>query len=260
MRTRMRSLGTGLRASTPTFARFVGYSSSFSVLHLFTMYSLSQVLLQAGYVLEPDCNTRGNQIRDSGRQFYDGKYKKHFDNLFSSVGDWFKAMGEDPTNKRFGEDWARLTKDLLFDSEGSLKFKPELWSDIRKVIVPTLVDKVPLLFFLPRLFSILNQLVQRSATSPSPASSIPTTRSISSSKILRYPDAISSPTSCPSRPTISSNFRPILLSPTSTTTSSLLLLARCRLICGMSRFTLGGRLGLGCLILDWLISSLAGRV
>jgi len=48
----------------------------------------------------------------------------------------------DPTNKRFGEDWVRLTKDLLFDSEGSLKFKPELWSDIRKVIVSTLVDKV----------------------------------------------------------------------------------------------------------------------
>jgi hypothetical protein len=71
-----------------------------------------QVLLQAGYVLEPDCNTRGNQIRDSARQFYDGKYKSHFDNLFS-VGDWFKAMGDDPTNKRFGEDWARLTRDLL---------------------------------------------------------------------------------------------------------------------------------------------------
>jgi hypothetical protein len=51
-------------------------------------------------------------------------------------------MGDDPLNKRFGEDWARLTKDLLFDSEGSLKFKPALWHDIRKVIVPTLVDKV----------------------------------------------------------------------------------------------------------------------
>jgi hypothetical protein len=51
-------------------------------------------------------------------------------------------MGEHPTNTRFGEDWARLTKDLLFDSEGSLKFKPELWNDILKVIVPSLVDKV----------------------------------------------------------------------------------------------------------------------
>jgi len=45
-------------------------------------------------------------------------------------------------NKQFGEDWARLTRDLLFDSEGSLKFKPELWSDIRKVILPTLIEQV----------------------------------------------------------------------------------------------------------------------
>jgi Family of unknown function (DUF5923) len=56
-------------------------------------------------------------------------------------------MGEDPLNKRFGEDWARLTRDLLFDSEGSLKFKPDLWSDVRKVILPTLVDRVCLSFF-----------------------------------------------------------------------------------------------------------------
>ena len=51
-------------------------------------------------------------------------------------------MGEDPLNKRFGEDWARLTKDLLFDSEGSLKFKPHLWDDIRKVILPTVISQV----------------------------------------------------------------------------------------------------------------------
>ena len=49
-------------------------------------------------------------------------------------------MREDPTNKRFGEDWVRLTRDFLFDSER--KFKPDLWKDIRKVILPTLVDKV----------------------------------------------------------------------------------------------------------------------
>lgn len=51
-------------------------------------------------------------------------------------------MGDDPLNKRFGDDWARLTKDLLFDSEGSLKWKPELWMDIRKVILPSLIDQV----------------------------------------------------------------------------------------------------------------------
>ena len=64
------------------------------------------------------------------------------DLCLQTVGDWFKEMGEDPLNKRFGEDWARLTKDLLFDSEGSLKFKPHLWDDIRKVILPSVISQV----------------------------------------------------------------------------------------------------------------------
>ncbi|KAG5639678.1 hypothetical protein H0H81_005861 [Sphagnurus paluster] len=103
---------------------------------------IRKVLLQPGYVLEPDCNTQANTLRDNGRKFYDDKYKDHFDLLFNTIGAWFGAMGEDPLNVRFGEDWARLTRDLLFDSEGSLTFKSELWNDIRKVILPQLVDKV----------------------------------------------------------------------------------------------------------------------
>ncbi|TBU29364.1 hypothetical protein BD311DRAFT_269060 [Dichomitus squalens] len=101
-----------------------------------------KVLLEPGFVLEPKCNDDANSLRESGRQFYDEKYKGHFDNLFNAAGDWFRALGEDPLNKRFGEDWARLTKDLLFDSEGSLKFKPELWLDIRKVILPSIIDQI----------------------------------------------------------------------------------------------------------------------
>lgn len=101
-----------------------------------------KLLLEPGYVLEPLCNSEGRRIRESGRHFYSEKYKAHFDRLFDSIGTWFGAMSEDPLNKRFGDDWARLTRDLLFDSEGSLKFKPELWMDIRKVILPSIVDRV----------------------------------------------------------------------------------------------------------------------
>lgn len=99
-------------------------------------------LLEPGYVLQPQCNDDGAKIRDRGREFYDGKYKGHFDGVFDALGAFFGAMGDDPLNARFGQDWARLTKDLLFDSEGSLKFKPELWGDIRKVILPSLIDHV----------------------------------------------------------------------------------------------------------------------
>ncbi len=102
----------------------------------------AQVLLDPGFVLEPQCNNDANTLRENGRRFYDEKYKGHFDNLFNAAMEWFRALGEDPLNKRFGEDWARLTKDLLFDSEGSLKFKPDLWMDIRKVILPSIIDQV----------------------------------------------------------------------------------------------------------------------
>ncbi|KZT25454.1 hypothetical protein NEOLEDRAFT_1133378 [Neolentinus lepideus HHB14362 ss-1] len=101
-----------------------------------------KVLLEPGFVIEPQCNHEANELKDSGRYFYDDKYKGHFDNLFDTIGSWFRAMGDDPLNKRFGNDWARLTRDLLFDSEGSLKYKPELWNDVRKVIMPTLIDQV----------------------------------------------------------------------------------------------------------------------
>ncbi|TFK47462.1 hypothetical protein OE88DRAFT_1636556 [Heliocybe sulcata] len=101
-----------------------------------------KVLLEPGFVIEPQCNREANELKDSGRRFYDEKYKSHFDNLFNTIGNWFRAMGDDPLNKRFGNDWARLTRDLLFDNEGSLKYKPELWNDIRKVIMPALIDQV----------------------------------------------------------------------------------------------------------------------
>ena len=146
MRTRTKSLGTGLRVSTHTFASSLS-TPLFCFASVYDALS-RKVLLQAGYILEPDCNTHGNHIRDSSRQFCDGKYKRYFDNLL-------EIDSEDPTNKRFGKDWTSLTKDLLFDSEGSLKFKPNLWSDIRKVIVPTLVDKICICAFCTSCF-ILN--------------------------------------------------------------------------------------------------------
>jgi len=97
-------------------------------------------LMEPGYVLDDGCNERANKLRESGRQYYDDKYRSHFDRLWSSFGDWLGGWSDDALNRRFGNDCARLTQDLLFDSEGSLKFKPELWQDIRQTILPSIVD------------------------------------------------------------------------------------------------------------------------
>ncbi|KAF7295850.1 hypothetical protein HMN09_01128400 [Mycena chlorophos] len=110
-----------------------------------------KVLLDAGYVTEPASTTRARELRDMGRAFYDEKYKTHFDAVTDAVVFWFRSMAADPLNKRLAEDFGKLTKDLLFDSEGNLQFKRKLWEDVREVILPTLVDKV-----------------RSSATSPSP--------------------------------------------------------------------------------------------
>ena len=43
---------------------------------------------------------------------------------------------------RIGNNFAQLTKDLLFDSEGNLTFKPELWADVRQKIIPGFIEQV----------------------------------------------------------------------------------------------------------------------
>ncbi|KAF5341441.1 hypothetical protein D9758_014751 [Tetrapyrgos nigripes] len=127
------------------------------------------ILLQPGYIMEPASNTRGRELREEGRNFYGsgkdsngadpysngkqkeiqteavrGKYREHFDRVFDGVGAWMNGIPEDPLNKRLGTDIQRFTKDLLFseDGQGQLVFKPELWNDVRDVIVPMLVDRV----------------------------------------------------------------------------------------------------------------------
>ncbi|KAG8928965.1 hypothetical protein FRC02_006163 [Tulasnella sp. 418] len=101
-----------------------------------------KTLLEPGYVLSPACTNRSDQLQDSGHAFFDQKYKGHKDAIFDEVSAWFSAWADDPLNKRFSADWKRLTKDLLFDEHGGLTFKPHLWYDIRKVILPALIEQV----------------------------------------------------------------------------------------------------------------------
>lgn len=107
---------------------------------------LRDVLLKTGYVLEPASTTAFDRWVDGGKVFYgeDGKYREHFNRLFDGAGEFVKGVGEDPGNTKFASNWAKLTRDLLFaeGEGGGLTFKKDLWTDIRKVVVPMLVEKV----------------------------------------------------------------------------------------------------------------------
>ncbi|GJJ13079.1 hypothetical protein Clacol_007329 [Clathrus columnatus] len=102
---------------------------------------LRKILLESGYVVNEECDQEGRRLRENGRKFFDQKYKTYFDNLFNGVGDWLKNVIDDPLNGRLMNDWTRLIRDLLLNSEGTLSWKPELWADIRSVILPQIVDK-----------------------------------------------------------------------------------------------------------------------
>ncbi|KAG9004988.1 hypothetical protein FRB90_010641 [Tulasnella sp. 427] len=103
---------------------------------------IRKTLLEPGYVLSPQCSRRWDELTDSGRAYFTDKYKGHMDNLFDALSAWFKAWADDPLLNRFSSDWKRLTKDLLFDADGNLTFKPQLWGDIRRVILPAVIEKV----------------------------------------------------------------------------------------------------------------------
>ena len=88
--------------------------------------STFQSLLEPGFILAPLFDNQARQLRDESRQFFDVKYKAHRDNFVDAVQAWFRAWGEDPLNKRFGNDWSTLVKDLLFNETGNLTYKPHV--------------------------------------------------------------------------------------------------------------------------------------
>jgi len=99
-------------------------------------------LLEPGYILDEDADSEGRQLVDDGKYFFEDKYKGHQHALSDELELWFTALADDPLNQRLGEDVKRLTKDLLFNEEGNLTFKPKLWNDIRMHFLPSLIERI----------------------------------------------------------------------------------------------------------------------
>jgi len=92
--------------------------------------------------MKDESDRRAKQLRENGKGFFNDRYKGHRENLINQVQDFFQAYADDPLNVQFGQDWKRLVKDLILDSDGNLQFKPHLWTDIRSVIIPELAQHI----------------------------------------------------------------------------------------------------------------------
>ncbi|KAL0564659.1 hypothetical protein V5O48_017384, partial [Marasmius crinis-equi] len=126
---------------------------------------LEKCVKEPGYVMEPACESRARKLQDTGKVFFGsgerpdlkgsagvqgsrvvearerGKYREHLDRVFDGAREFVQAIADDKTNKRLGTDIQRLTKDLLFEND-QLKFKKDLWNDVRGTIIPGLIQEV----------------------------------------------------------------------------------------------------------------------
>ncbi|PVF96377.1 hypothetical protein CPB86DRAFT_874940 [Serendipita vermifera] len=102
-----------------------------------------KTLLEPGFILQPQFNNESQAIfHDQAKEFFDVRYRPHRDLLVNSGKEWVDGWAADPLNKRMTDQWAGLVKDLLMNDKGNLVWKGALWTDIRKVILPTLVEQV----------------------------------------------------------------------------------------------------------------------
>lgn len=106
---------------------------------------IRRVLQEPGYIMKEQADTEGREIRRKGDKFFNlnqGKYAPLKERFFQAVETFFRAYADDPINVKLGEDVKKLTKDLLFNEDGTLAYKPHLWEDIRSVILPGIVNKI----------------------------------------------------------------------------------------------------------------------
>ncbi|GAA5822401.1 hypothetical protein JCM11251_006326 [Rhodosporidiobolus azoricus] len=106
---------------------------------------IRQCLQEPGYIMKDEADRRGRELKESGKRYWDpknGKYSPHKDRVIDEIQNFFTSYADDGLNQRLGESVKTLFTDLVFDSEGNLKYKPHLWSDIRKVILPALFTQI----------------------------------------------------------------------------------------------------------------------
>jgi len=106
---------------------------------------IRRILLEPGFILQDSSTQEAEDLQEEGRFYFnpqEGRYAPHKDALLNAISSFFKAMGDDPLNKKLGEDVSRMTKDLLLDASGSLTFKSHLWKDIRQVIAPAVLNQI----------------------------------------------------------------------------------------------------------------------
>ena len=103
---------------------------------------IRRILQEEGYVMTDAATDDGNRLTDSGKRFWDHKYRGHREDLFNAIEEFAYAYNEDPLNRQLGVDIKNLIKDLGTDDQGKITYKPHLIADLRHVILPSVLGSI----------------------------------------------------------------------------------------------------------------------
>ncbi|KAI9140957.1 hypothetical protein BKA69DRAFT_1125317 [Paraphysoderma sedebokerense] len=90
----------------------------------------------------PNYDGRARVLIERGRDIMTRNYQRDTDRLVREMNGFMTAYSSDPVTTALAENMRHITNDLMYDSEGNMTFKAELFNDFRNVILPALVKEL----------------------------------------------------------------------------------------------------------------------
>ncbi|KAI9255737.1 hypothetical protein BDA99DRAFT_427555, partial [Phascolomyces articulosus] len=107
---------------------------------------MCRLLQEPGYVTHDQSTEDGKYLVNRIRELTTGRYRDHVDFLINETKAYLNTMEEDPMARELEMRFKQIHNDLWLDPNGNTTFKPQLLTDLRMILPPTLLE---LIKFLP---------------------------------------------------------------------------------------------------------------
>ncbi|KAL0093683.1 hypothetical protein F4703DRAFT_1730666 [Phycomyces blakesleeanus] len=95
-----------------------------------------------GYVDSEQSTKDGEKLLRTGQKVTKGRYQHLFYDMLDESKEISRAMAEDPVALEINKRLRNIHKDLWLDSEGNPAFKPQLLTDMRKTLLPAILEQI----------------------------------------------------------------------------------------------------------------------
>ncbi|KAI9027459.1 hypothetical protein CLU79DRAFT_716995 [Phycomyces nitens] len=103
---------------------------------------LKRLLKDPGYVDSEASTKDGEKLLRTGQKVTKGRYQNLFYDMLDESKEITQAMAEDPVALEINKRLRNIHKDLWLDGEGNPAFKPQLLTDMRKTLLPAILEQI----------------------------------------------------------------------------------------------------------------------